>query len=58
MNKLPHDFVGCNVHETDRQNIDRKLTKGEIQFALFCMPIFAFFLLFELFNWVLQILTR
>lgn len=40
MNNIPIDFVGCNVHDTDRFNIDYKLTEAEKNSA-FLYPNFS-----------------
>jgi len=39
MNTIPIDYVGCNVYQTDRFNINYKMTKGEQIYALFCMVL-------------------
>jgi hypothetical protein len=58
MNKIPIDRVGCNVHETDRFNINYRMTKGEQIYALFCAYILTLGGLFMLFRWMLQIATE
>jgi hypothetical protein len=57
MSIIPIDYVGCNVHETDRFNINYKLNKGEKIYALFCAYILTLGGLFMLFRWMLQIAT-
>ena len=58
MNTIPIDHVGCNVHETDRFNIDYKLTEAEKKFSFFCILILAFGGLFMMFHWMFDIATR
>ena len=58
METIPIDHVGCNVHETDRFDIDYELTKGEKKFALFCTLISAFGGLFMLIHWMLRVATN
>ncbi|WP_179854680.1 hypothetical protein [Gilliamella sp. Nev5-1] len=58
MNKIPIDRVGCNVHETDRFNINYTLNKGEKIYAFFCALILSFGGLFMLFRWMLHIATE
>jgi hypothetical protein len=58
MNTIPIDYVGCNVHNTDRFNINYKLNKGEKIYALFCVLIVTFGGLFMLIRWMLEVATE
>ncbi|WP_176701246.1 hypothetical protein [Gilliamella sp. wkB108] len=58
MNTIPTDLVGCNVHETDRFNLNYKLTKSELMYAHFCTYVLTIGMLFMLIRWMLQIATR
>ncbi|NUE95422.1 hypothetical protein GYW75_03345 [Gilliamella sp. ESL0232] len=58
MNTIPIDYVGCNVHDTDRFNINYKLNKGEQLYALFCVLIVTFGGLFMWFSWMLEVATE
>lgn len=54
MNNIPTDHVGCNVHDTDRFNINYRMTKGEQIYALFCVLLTTFGGLFMLFQWMIR----
>ncbi|WP_176701907.1 hypothetical protein [Gilliamella sp. GillExp13] len=58
MNTIPIDYVGCNVHETDRFNINYKMTKGEQIYALFCTYVLTLGGLFGLIRWMLEVATN
>ena len=58
MNTIPIDHVGCNVHDTDRFNINYKLNKGEQIYALFCTYVLTLGGLFMLIRWMLEVATN
>ena len=58
MNTIPIDHVGCNVHDTDRFRLNYKMTKGEHDYALFCVLLTTFGGLFMLFQWMIEVATN
>ena len=58
MNSIPIDHVGYNVYQTDRFNINYRMTKGEKIFAFFCVLLTTFAGLFMLFQWMLEVATE
>ena len=58
MNSIPIDHVGCNVHDTDRFNINYRMTKGEQIYALFCTYFLTLGGLFGLIRWMLEVATN
>jgi hypothetical protein len=58
MNTIPIDHVGCNVYQTDRFNINYRMTKGEQLYALFCTCVLTLGGLFGLIRWMLEVATN
>lgn len=58
MNTIPIDYVGCNVHDTDRFTLNYKMTKGEQMYALFCTYALTLGGLFMWFSWMLEVATN